>query len=487
MNSIPASEIVSILPAVIGTGGNPLALNALYITKNQPETMLGVMSFPNAEAVADVFGLTSIEYKAAQIYFSGFEGATSLPDTLYISSMVATSQAAKLIGAPVPTATASDFESLPDGFVIEIDGKSVPVAIESEVTSYSQLAQAVTTSMQSSGTCIYDANAKVFIVTGVTQGSTGSISYASGELASFMGLTEAKGAQKNNGISADTIADLMPRIYNQVSNFSTIMALENFSVSELVEISAWVTRQNSRFLHVIWRNGEISGDVTQLSEQILGAEMAGTLLFYGDYTHGAFATTYPASLNFDELNGRTNFTFRKQSGLTASVTSSAIAAQLRELGFNYYGAYATANDRFVFAYAGNVSGDFKWVDSYINQLYFNNQFQLALMTMLTSYKSIPYNDTGKAIHRAACQDVINQMANFGALQPGVELSELQKTKINLEAGFDAASQLNTQGWALLVGNTSAQTRGNRGSMPLKFWYADGGSVQSVNLPSVNVQ
>lgn len=110
-----------------------------------------------------------------------------------------------------------------------------------------------------------------------------------------------------------------------------------------------------------------------------------------------------------------------------------------------------------------------------------------MMTMLTSYKLIPYNAVGKAIHRSACQDVINQMKNFGALQAGVDLSEQQKTQINIEAGYDAASQLQTTGYALLIGKATAQVRGNRGSLPMKFWYADGGSVQAVNLPSINVQ
>lgn len=79
------------------------------------------------------------------------------------------------------------------------------------------------------------------------------------------------------------------------------------------------------------------------------------------------------------------------------------------------------------------------------------------------------------------------MLNFGGIQPGVELSEQQKKQINYEAGFDAVSQLKTAGWCIRVGETPAQTRGLRKSMPLKLWYADGGSVQQVNLPSINVQ
>lgn len=75
------------------------------------------------------------------------------------------------------------------------------------------------------------------------------------------------------------------------------------------------------------------------------------------------------------------------------------------------------------------------------------------MTMLVSNKSVPYNDAGRAMHRAAVTDPANQMLNFGGIQPGVELSEQQKKQINYEAGFDAVSQLKTAGWCIRVGET----------------------------------
>ncbi|MEY0875243.1 DUF3383 family protein [Providencia manganoxydans] len=85
MKSIPASDIVQILPGVVGTGGNPLALNALFITKNQPESMLGVKAFGSADLVGEVFGIDSKEYESAQVYFKGFENCTVLPDPWFPS------------------------------------------------------------------------------------------------------------------------------------------------------------------------------------------------------------------------------------------------------------------------------------------------------------------------------------------------------------------------------------------------------------------
>lgn len=261
----------------------------------------------------------------------------------------------------------------------------------------------------------------------------------------------------------------------------------DFPVDESLAISRWVALQNDRYMHVLCRTENGEGELETISSAIKESDIGGTCLFYGSHKHAAFVCGFAASLNFDELNGRTNLAFRGQEGLTPSVTDKALADELIAMGFNFYGAYGTANDRFIFVYPGSVSGKFKWVDSYVNQVFFNNQLQLALMTMLKSFKSVPYNETGKAIHRSAVADPVFQMLNFGGIQTGVALSEQQKKQINIEAGFDAASQINTAGWCMKIEDTPAQTRGLRKSMPLKLWYADGGSAQQVNLPSINVQ
>ena len=112
---------------------------------------------------------------------------------------------------------------------------------------------------------------------------------------------------------------------------------------------------------------------------------------------------------------------------------------------------------------------------------------LALMTLLTSAKSVPYNALGIALQRAACQDPINEALNFGSIRAGVVLSEQQKAIINSACGFDAASQVESNGYYLLIQQASAQTRANRASMPMSFWYTDGGSVHSIVLESINVQ
>ena len=71
--SIPASQIVSVNPSVLSSGGTPLALNAVFLSKHVNIPTGQALLFATAEAVGDYFGFTSDEYRAAAVYFKGFE------------------------------------------------------------------------------------------------------------------------------------------------------------------------------------------------------------------------------------------------------------------------------------------------------------------------------------------------------------------------------------------------------------------------------
>lgn len=84
------------------------------------------------------------------------------------------------------------------------------------------------------------------------------------------------------------------------------------------------------------------------------------------------------------------------------------------------------NDQFVWENRGFISGPFLWADSYINQIWLNNALQLALMVLLQSTYSIPYNRQGYALIEAACLDLISAALLFGAIRSGITLSASQR-------------------------------------------------------------
>ena len=486
--SIPASEIVTVLPSVLGAGGTAMALNAVIISD---DVKFVAKEYSNADAVGNDYGTTSDKYKFAQIYFNGFTGSTVKPSALFISKYSAVDSAAKLTGASLRSMSLDQLKAITGAISVTIDGVLKTGTIDlSAATSFSNAATLIATALTAAVT--FDTQLQSFVIASGTTGATSSISFATGAAAEALALTELTGAQLDNVTTVDTATTAMKRLTNYTLNLSTIVAETSTALNDDVqkEIATWVSLQNHRYWLVKYSEEPtalIANNTTNFAGWVAENNVADVTCVYGTFEHAALCAGYAASLNFSELNGRTTMDFRSTSTLAPSVTDVDDANALESNGYAYYGAFATANDRFIFLRNSIVSGEFKWVDAYLNQIYFNSQLQLAQITGLIANKSIPYNEVGKSKVRASAQDPINEMLNFGGIQTGVILSEQQKSIINNEAGVDAATIIFNQGYYLMIRDATAQVRAVRGSFPIKLWYTDGGSVHSINIASINVQ
>lgn len=485
--SIPASNLVEIYPDVLGAGGNPLGLNTNII---DPSAVYPNYEYANAAAVGEHYGLSSDEYKFATVYFNGYEGASARPQSLFITKLNPADVAARLIGGSVASLTIAQLQAISGTLSVTIDGVVASGSIDlATANSFSDAAALIATAL--TATVTYNSQIKAFIITSATTGATSTISYATGTAADALFLTEAQGALVDNDTVADTIDTVMARMTSYSANWATISYIGSVFADDMLKgLAAWVTAQNGRYWLVTYNLDPLAlvpNSTVAFGAWLKETEQNGTTPIYGELVHAALACGYAASINFEETNGRTTMAFRSQAGIAATVTDEQTATTLEGNGYSYYGAWATANDRFVMFGNGAVSGDFKWVDNYLFQVFLNSQFQLAFMNMLVNFKSIPYNADGQAIYRASAQDPIDQGVNFGGIRTGVTLTNQQVAAINLEAGFDAASQLFTKGWALLVQLPSAQVRAARGSFIVKFFYTDGSSLQRIQMTSTNVQ
>lgn len=489
--SIPASRIVTINPSAIGTGGNPLAMNTVLIVGG-PERTIGVQQFGSAAEVGAFYGLTSPEYTFAGRYFLGYDGGTKIPGTLFTTQNPDAELPAILRGANVRAMTLAQLKAISGDLTVTVDGTPVTVPLNfSAVTSFSEAAAMLTDTNNFVGD--FNEQQQCFEITTIATGSTHTISFGSGAVGLALKLDEASGARTDKGRNVLSVAELMAYVTNKTLNFGVISFVEEQLRATMEEMSAWVTLQNSRFAYVAQ---DTSGTaIVANNDASFGAwlsenEQNGTLAYYGTIQQVAALCGGIAAIDFKRTNGRRNIMFMKQSGLAATVTEEVDYTALISNGYTFYGAFATANDEFRFNVNGKISGQFEWADNYINQIYMNAQFQLAFMTMLTTLGYVSYGESGKALHRSAMADPINEMLNFGGIIPLIDpsaLSELQKATINTAVGYDVIPTLLAKGWVIDIKTADAQTRGRRGSIPLTFFYTDGGSVQSVNLASINVQ
>lgn len=652
MATIPASNIVSVLPSVLNAGGSALDLIGLMVTQSTRAPIGAPLAFPTASSVGTYFGLSSTEYARAQTYFLGFDNSTKKPASLLIAQYPSASVAAYLRGGPVNSLTLAQVQAITGTLTVIVDGythnasalnlsgatsytaaasliqsglnASQPVAASvtgaiaastsavtgsiagnvltvttvtsgtlvpgtvltgtgvaagttitnqltgvtggagtyavntpqivpstaltgaygtltvsavasgtlsigqtlagTGVTAGTQItalgtgtgltgtyivtpsqtvASGTITAAGSPVTVTFDSVSGGFVITSGVLGTASTIAFATGSnygtstVADALYLTSATGAVLSQGAAGTTPNTFFSNLTLSTQNFASIFLTFDpdggSGNAQKLLISQWVNSTNNRYVYVA-RDADVAPANTapapaSFGGQLQSLNLSGTAPIYEGSTAGlsAFVAGAIASIDFNRLNGRITFKFRKQTGLQASVTDVGTAANLIANGYNYYGAYATANNLFVIFAEGVVSGPFQWLDSYVNQIWLNNALQLAMLNLLVNVNSIPYNADGYALIEAACLDPINRAVNFGAIRAGVVLSSAQAAQVNSQAGLTISNTLNQRGWYLQILDPGAQVRQARKTPNATFWYVDGGSVHQITLASIELQ
>lgn len=348
----------------------------------------------------------------------------------------------------------------------------------------------------------YDSVSGAFIVTSGITGAASMMGFATGTISASLKLTSATGAVLSQGAPAAVPAAFMNALLVVNSNWVTFMTAfdpDHGSGNTVKQaFAAWKNSKNNRFAYICF-DTDITPTESVPATGSLGYILtqdndSGTSLIYEatDLNLASFICGAAASIDFTQKNGRTAFAYRAQAGLVASVTDPIVAQNLGGdpqtplsygNGYNFYGAYGTANPNFTWFQRGLVTGPFRWLDSYINQVWLNNAFQIALLVLQQNARSIPYSTSGAGLIEAALADPIQAGLNFGAFGPDT-LSSSQIAIVNGQAGTDIASALQTQGYYLQILPATPSVRSARTSPPCTFWYIDRGSVQAITLSSV---
>lgn len=494
-NSIPASKIVSINPQVLATGGSGLDLVGMILTDNTSAPAGLVLTFSGPSEVSDYFGPTAKETRMAQRYFMGFTGAATRPAALSFYGWAVAARTGWLRGSSIADIPLATLKALSGTLTVTVGGTQFDSAnIDlSAATSFSNAASIIQTAFTSpTFNVTYSSVARAFIFETNTDGAAATITHATGTLAAPLRLSASTGALLSQGSDPVAAGNVMDGVIQNTQNFATFTTSFLVNVDQGLALAEWNNRQNSRYAYILLDTSvaaTTSSPSAAVGYQVIMAGYEGTVPLYGseDRDQHAFVMAYPASLDFNQANGDTNAAFRSQTGIIPDVTTAARSSQLEANGYNYVGAWGTANDEFRFLYSGTVTGPFMWLDAYVNQIWMNNELQLTLMGLLTSAPSIPYNGDGYAMIEAAMMGPINAALNFGAIRAGVALSDSQRLDINSQAGVNAADAVEDRGWFILIGEAAPEVRTARGSPPITLWYTDGGSVNRINVNSVEVQ
>ena len=493
--TIPASYIVAINPRLIPAGGTDLEFNGLFLTKNALiPTGSPLMAFTSAETVGAFFGETSDEYKAASIYFLGYNNSFAKPRRLMFGKRVDAAVGAWLRGAKY-TGDLAALQAVTSG-ALTITINETEIAATgldfSSDTSFSAVATTIQTALASdlAGlTVTYSALTGAFLIESPSTGATETISYASGTVAELLNLTETEGAVISQGSDAMTQTANMNAIKQQSQNWVSFTTLYSADDAEHLGLAQWASNQGIDYLYVGWTNDArllVQGGNSDIASQIEAAEYGATFLVWDNVNVAAFVLGEVASIAWERYQGTINLAFKHVDGVAATVTDETTAALLNDKKVSYVGKFATRNDQFTFIYNAAMFGKFGYVDAFVNTIWLKNVMQVSVMNGLANNARVPYNERGYTLIRAWLQDPVNRAKNNGVIDEGVTLSESQKAQIYNETGKDLTTELWTKGFAILVEDAGAAVRVGRNSPNISVYYTYGGSVNKIEVASTAV-
>lgn len=495
VQSIPIDQIVTINPGVIGTGSNPLALNGLFIGESDLIPTGKLLTFYSADDVSAWFGSASVEAQLANVYFNGFTNATKYPNQIFFIALPTEARGAWARGLSLKGMLLSELKDISGSLAVTINGEeySIDAFNLSASTSFSNAASIISAALgiEDVATISWDAMTSRFVVTVTDDLENSEISQFTGTMAEALGLASST---ISLGSGAMSITDVLNSAKTLNLNWVTYTHIEQWEQDQLLEASIWSNNQNNKYLFVASDNDPkaiVSGDESNFGFIAGLRDYNGVVALYDNNDTPllkAFVMGYAASIDWKRYNGRTAAAFRTQSGLLPTCDNLQTAEVLLANGYNYFGQYAGRGEdnNYSIFYNGQMPGIFKWLDTYLDQVYLNSQLQLAMIDLLMAVNSIPYNSEGYALVRNAALDPINEAINNGSIRAGVTLSSSQKAQIISKVGFDITRELYTDGYYFQVEDADAQTRGNRQSPPINFFYTDGGSIQQITIPSIAI-
>lgn len=504
--TIPASQIAKVIPGVLSAGGNALVMNGLFLTQNVAMPTGQVKSFASSDAVKAFFGPASAEYAAALIYFAGYTNAKAAPSAMIFAPYNVAARAAFLVSGSLANMTLTQLQALSGVLTLTVNGTPITSGSInlSAATSFSDAATIILAGFTAPGfTVTWNAVQSTFQFTDSTTGTASTITFATGTLSAGLLLTSATGAYLSQGAAQDTPATAMANAVAGSQNWISMVPLFEPDLADKESFAAWFTAQNDDYLYLAWDSdvqASVNGATEPFGVVAKAAQYNGVACIGGDpaavpvgstlaalvMNVAIFAAGAIASINFQQTNGRATLAFLAQSGLLPTCADLTTATNLLANGYSYYGAYATRNQGFVFFYNGNMPGEFGWIDTFVDDVWLQDQFQVALMTLATTAGSIAYNPPGYGLIRAALLGPIGAGVNFGAIRAGVQLSAEQISEVNQAAGQDVSVPLQNQGWYLQILDPGATARQNRTSPIINFWYTDGGAVQQFTMDAIDI-
>ena len=159
------------------------------------------------------------------------------------------------------------------------------------------------------GTCVYSTQTEGFIIQGSVASASQTIDYATGDMASILGLAETDGGYITKGTNGENLTEMLNNIGRINGDYVSIASLNYVDTSDYESIASWVNTSGGRYAFIVLSDDERLKSTNQIVyESLFGND--GFILIYGSNINMlAFMQAAIASVDFSLPGGMTNFNF----------------------------------------------------------------------------------------------------------------------------------------------------------------------------------
>lgn len=428
---LPVSDIVNVQVVMSPVAAQTRNFGSLLILGDSHviDVVERLRLYTTLAAVADDFGTTAPEYKAANLYFA----QAPQPTTLYIGRWASMASSGILHGGILnPTQqNIANFTAVTAGKLnISIDGvaKTLTGINLSAVVDLNGVAAAITAALGASATCVWNAAYDRFEITSATTGTTSIVSFATApssgtDVGALLLLESGEGGSLVAGIAAETLLTAVSEFDDLSNNWYGLMVAASATVSssDYLGAAGYIEGANtSRIFGVTTQDTAVlsSTSTTDIASQLKALGYKRTFVQYSSSSPYAVASIYGRAFTVDFNGSNTTITlkFKQEPGVAAEYLSASQAAAVKAKNCNVFVAYN--NNTYIVQEGVMVNGFF--FDEVHGTDWLQNAVQTAIYNLLyTSPTKVPQTDAGVNLIVSVIAQELQQAVTNGLVAPGV--------------------------------------------------------------------
>lgn len=447
-----------------GVGGASAAtekeLIARLVSANPKVPTNTVLEFGDIDTFGAFFGTDSPEYAFAARYFGFISKSIRKPSKISVFRNTLQS-VAPFIYPSQKVAALGQLKDITDGaFILSMGGLTYTVSglDFSTVADYASVASIIQTAVRANtgggelwtgATVAFNTKDSVISLVGGEVGDAIIVAPTAAEtgtdITALLGWNVATDPIVSQGVSAQSVTELMAKNLNLSNNFGSFLFLEDLTTSQITEAAQYTHNQNVQFKYIQRVLPSNYIEVQQAVAGFTGVSLVFDLYEDNSYPHALSAAIWAAA-DYNAVNGAPGAEFQKDDAIAPSVFDDETYQKLTGLKINFIGRTQQAGQPISFYQPGYLQGAVEDEGVFMNEVWLKDKIVTAVLNTQLALEKWPTGEDGLTLFDTITESIRSLAKTNGVVSVGKTLTDTQKVYITqLTGDAKAWQQVQTQG------------------------------------------